>query len=63
MSDEEIRQYITDYGKEWSKLYPEGYPFSLSEMKYYAYLKVLNQRRQILCSFLFQLMKNVSLLF
>ena len=63
MSDDEIRRYIEDNANEWSKLYPEGYSFSLSEMKYYAYLKILNQRRQILCSFLFQLMKNVSLLF
>ncbi|MAI13853.1 MAG: hypothetical protein CMM15_07535 [Rhodospirillaceae bacterium] len=63
MDREEIKQHVAETGKEWEKMYPDDYRFTHEELKYYALLKILNQRRKILCEFLFQRMKRYGLIF
>ena len=63
MNKDQLKTHVEETGKEWKKMYPEDYHFTHEDLKYYALLKILNQRRKILCEFLFQRMKRYGLIF
>lgn len=63
MNLDELKKYVNEYGSEWKKMYPTDHKFTNEEYKYFALLKILNQRRKILCGFLFNLMNRYKLIF
>jgi len=62
IKNEELDSLIKKEGKEWKNLFPADYKHSVEEIKLFLFLKILGQKRNILCGFLLEKMRKNKLI-
>lgn len=62
IKNEELDSIMKKEGKEWKKLFPADYKHTIEEIKLFLFLKILGQKRSILCGFLLEKMRKNKLI-